>query len=298
MKRILCFNPDQNFTPAIASLPEEGPVRTIPLEILTYILFLTNDSERNLLVSHYWKDLTFTTAKNANSLVLKQSIQWITEKLNPDAYSKCIADLAELQKVHQSLSDDIPIFAEIRQLFLISKSLIIGLLRKLPEEERDQLQIKIGDQLPDSMKDLIEISKLDLESVDNVDLDTYSMLLKSYQTLSIEDRGDAVLHAAEINSTEYVEILLANGPISEEDRGAAVCEVVARYGNLELVELLLANGPISEDDRGMALQRASRNNDLELITLLLANGPVPQAYLRFTAIRLIAVINLAHYRVH
>ncbi|MFI5344474.1 MAG: ankyrin repeat domain-containing protein, partial [Chlamydiales bacterium] len=258
------------------SLPE-GPIRTISPEILESILFLTNHSESTRFVSHIWNDLTFTAAKNSKNQELKQTIPLIIEKLNPGTHAECIADLAELQEAHRSLSDYVTTFAEVQRLFLIEKGLVIGILRKLPVEERDQLQEALDEELPDSMKDLFEISKLNLRTVKNINLDTFFTLLQSYQPLSKKDRGEAVVQAAEINNLDFVKLLLANGPISKLFRGAAV-DAAAKSNNIELVKLLLANGAISEIHREYAVLKAAKNNNLELFKLLLADGPISEWY--------------------
>jgi hypothetical protein len=270
---------NQIFEPQTAQpiLLQEGPIRIIPTEIVGSILFLANHSESTRLVSRVWKALTLTADKKANGHELEQTFRLITEKLNPDTYAKCIADLAELQGTHQSLSGYVATFAEVRGLFLIDKGFGIGILRKLPSEERDQLQIAIGDQLPDSMKDVFKISKLHPQTVKNVVLDTFFTLLQSYQPLSGYQRGWAVSTAAENNNIEFVKLLLADGPISENLLGRAVM-IAAKNNNLKLARLLLANGPIHDQDRAAAVENATVNNNPELVELLLANEPISEYY--------------------
>ncbi|MFI5344475.1 MAG: hypothetical protein ACHQUC_09670 [Chlamydiales bacterium] len=308
MIRVLITHAKQTFEPQTTSL-SEGPIKTIPTEILQSILFLTNHSESTRLVSRNWNVLTFTPAKNSNIHELNQTISLITEKLNPDTHAECIAALAAVQDAHESCY--VNTFAEVRRLFLINKGLVIGILRKLPEEERDQLQIAIGEELPDSMKDLFEISKLDLTddlaAVENLDLDTFFTLLQSCQPLSMDDREKAFFLAVYLDDIEFVKLVLADGPISEYHRALAVCEatennnpdlvrlllskscqplsiddrekaffLAVHLDDIEFVKLVLADGPISEDHRGFAVYEATENNNPDLVRLLLSNGPISE----------------------
>jgi hypothetical protein len=254
---------DHCFEPKTTQLQgEEGPITIIPFDTLKHILIITNhffthQSESFLLVCRDWQVLTFTTAKEFSKYALYQTISLISEKLNPNEHAKCITELAEIQDAYQSLT--VTTCAQVQRLFLINKGFIIGALRNVPEEERDQFQIALGDELPDSMKDIFEISKLNLRMLITVDLDKFFTLLQSYQPLAIEDRG-AVVHG------------------------------LARENTLEILKVLLANGPISEDNRGLAVQLAATDNDIELVRLLLANGKIPDLWLDA------AILNAAIYQ--
>jgi hypothetical protein len=193
----------------------EGPLRIIPSEIVKYILFLTNQRENTQLVSRAWKDLAFEAIKQPTKQELKQTIRLITEQLDPGRHAQCIADLAEIQAGRQPSSNYLATYVAVGQLFLVVKGLVIGAIRKLPVKEKDQLQLAIGDQLPESMKDLFKISKLNFIpsitdfftsskqdifeisrlTTENVDLDTFFTLLQSCHPLSIDMRS-YVVHAA------------------------------------------------------------------------------------------------------
>jgi hypothetical protein len=252
-------NTNKIFETGTTSLPE-GPIRTISPKILASIPIFTDESE----VSRIRNDFAFSAEKSKKQ-ALEKTIALITEKLDQNTHTQCIADLAELQDVYESRFSEAASFIEIQQLFLAVKGVGIGILRKLPEEERDELQVAIDDQLPGSMKDLFEIADLDLESVGNVDLDTFFILLQSCQPLSIDNREEAVFRATSLGNSEFVELLLADGPISEEERGLIVCKAV-KNNNPEIVKLLLAHGPITDDYREVALKRAA--GDIELVNLL------------------------------
>ncbi len=267
-----------SFEPQIAplsSLPE-GPITTISPKILESILIFTNESKNTLLVSHMWNVLTFAGLINWNKQKIQQIIRLVSIQL-PNTHAKCIRELEQLQDAHQSLSGHVTTFAEVRRLFLIVKGSLIGIIRKLPEETRDQLQTAIGEELPDSMKDLFRISKLDLMTVKNVDLDTFFTLLQSCQPLSIEDRHQAIARAAELDNIEFAKLILANTPIHDRCIEWAVLQATLN-DNLEFVRLLLANGSISQKYRGLTTVEAAGNNNLELVKLLLANGPISQEH--------------------
>ena len=233
---------------------QEGPIKKIPADIVGSILYFANESESTRLVSQDWNERTFAVVTYKNQ-ELERTISVIIEKLNPDTQAQCIAELGELQDAHQFKSKFVVSFPEARQVFLTNKGSLVGILRKLSEEERDQLQNAIGDELPDSLKDVFEISKLhfmSFENVNNVNVDTFFTLLQSYQPISMDDRGTAV---ANLNNIEFVRLLLANGSISTESRGVAVSRSVFE-NNLELVRLLLANGSISTEYRGYVVNSA------------------------------------------
>jgi hypothetical protein len=268
----------------IASLPlpldlvPEGPIRTFPSEIIERILFFSNHSESTRLVCRAWTVLTFKATINFNNHELKQTFSLITEKLNLDTHAKYKTDLTELQHAHQPNSNHVTTFAEVRRLFMIVKGSVIGILRKLPEGERDQLQKILDDQFPNSMRDLFKLSEFklphpSLERFNHIKLDTLFTLLHSYLPLSIDDQEPTFEVAAGNNPPEFVRLLLANGPISEHIRGLVV-ESAAKNNNLELVRLLLADGPILKWRRGWTVEIAAENNNLELAKLLLANGPI------------------------
>lgn len=305
----------------LALLPE-GPFGTIPLEIVESILFFTNNGESTRLVSWIWKDRTFPAAKNSNIHELQQTILLIAENLNPDKHAQWITDLAEIQDTHQSHSNDAATFAKVKQLFLINKGLVIGILRKLSVEDRNQLQRKIGHQLPDSMKDIFKISTLDIKAakdIQNLNLDTFFTLLQSCQPLSVEDR-EAAFFAASYN-VGFVKLLLTDGPLSEKVRkylgfpndpafiksvlannsnseeflGEAACRVTDAFSSCydveKRVKLLLGIGSISEKMRRKAAIQAFYNNrGLEVVRLLLANGPTSKEH-QEKALWMVADIN-------
>ncbi len=310
-------------TPESTQLHQKEPaIPGFPNEISRYILFLTNDSQKTTVVSHDWNVLTFPVAKESNKYDLERTILLITKALDPVLchdpvkLAECIADLKEIQDAHQSLTNSVTTCGQIKRLFLISKGLVIGMLRNLTREEKDLLETAIAKDLPDSMKDIFEISGLALWRVyarlyssheNPVNSDTFFTLLQSCNPLSIKDRGEALFFAIQANNMEFAQMLLANGPISEEagkkavvclynwyipncvelilailangltllGRGVALC-IAARNNNSELAKLILADGPIGEIERGLAVKEAHHINNLELIKLFLANGPIPE----------------------
>jgi hypothetical protein len=267
---------------SLLDLIPEGPITTISPETLESILFFTNQSRFTRLVSRKWNDLTFAGIENFKKREIKQTIRLIIDKLNLDTHAQFITDLAEIQDAHHSLTKFLVTPSQIQRLFLISKGVVIGILRKLPEEKSDQLQIALSEELPDSMKDLFVISKLNLKRIKDIEQDTYFTLFQSCRPLSITDRGKAFSVAIRIKNIIFVKLLLADGPISVHVRGWAVCKA-AKKDNLELAKLLLTNGPILIDDRGWAVYKAAKNNNQKLVELLLANGPIPQFHLLWAA---------------
>jgi hypothetical protein len=292
------------------TLLPEGPIKTINPEILEYILFLTNQSENTRWVCHEWKDLTITAVKYTKKPELTQTIQLIIEKLNPYKHALCITNLDALQTMQQSFSDYLVTLEKVRHYFLVGKGLVICILRSLPEEERNQLQNVIGAQLPDSTKNVFEISTLNIRTVENVDLDTFFTLLQSAQPLSMKDREEAALHAAFISNLQYLKALLTNGPISDTCRAKIIWGAI-RKNDLELIEWVLANGSISrrhlgravwiatennyligvkwllayglisEFYRGLAVVEAARNNHIEIVKILLTDGPISEEDQKF-----------------
>lgn len=249
----------------------EAPITTILPDLLELILIFTNESENTRLVSRHWNVLTFTAFIKIKTQELKQTIQLITEQLDPGA--QCTADLVKFQNTHHFFHEGT--FAKVRNLFLTDKGSVIGIFRKLPMQERDQLQITIGNQLPDSMKNFFEISRVSLWYVPNVDRDTLFTLLQSYQPLSKEARHLAILDAARNNNTEFIKLLLADGSMTYADREVLLMQA-DRLNNLEVFKLLLAIRPISERTRELSFVEAARLNNLEVVKLLLANGPISE----------------------
>lgn len=249
----------------------EAPITTILPDILEIILNFTNQSENTRLVSRQWNVLTLTAFIKFKPQELKQTIRLITEQLDPSA--QFAADLVNFQNTHHFFHEGT--FAKVRKLFLADKGLVIGMFRKLPGKERGQLQITIGNQLPDSMKNLFKISWFSCFHAPNVDRDTLFTLLQSYQPLSMEHRQLAILGATRDNNIEFVKLLLADGPITNENREVLLMQA-NRPNNLEVFKLLLAIGPISEMTREVRFVEAARHNNLEAVKLLLANGPISE----------------------
>jgi hypothetical protein len=282
---------NQTFAPQTTQLTSllESPFKTIPHDVVKFILFLTNRSENTRLVSRIWNALTLEATKHPTKQELKQTIRLINEKLNPKKHAKCIAGLAEIQAARQPPSDYLTTYVAVGQLFLIVKGWVIGEIRKLPLKERDRLQLALGDQLPDSMKDLFATCKLGLIpsitdfyassepelAPESVDLDTFFTLLQSYQPLTLFMRTQAVLAAVKRNNIGCVKLLLVSGLISDDGRGTAVVFAVCRK-NIECVNLLLANGQISEENRGRSVWRAAETNNIECAEVLLDNGPISE----------------------
>jgi hypothetical protein len=252
---------------------QEGPIKTIPADIVGSILYFANNSESTRLVNQDWNERTFAVVAYKNQ-ELERTIPLIIKKLDPATQAQCIAELTDLQRALSPLVFNQLTFREARFSFLDNKAELVIILRKLPENERDQLQNAIGEELPNSLKDVFEISTLNIRTVGNINVDTFFTLLQSYQPLSRDDRGWAVANAANFDNMEFVKLLLASGPISMEDRGWAI-QIAAYRNNLELVKLLLANGPILERSRGFIVLRAVSDNNLELVKVLLAGGPIP-----------------------
>jgi hypothetical protein len=138
------------------SVPE-GPITTITNEILEYILFLTNQSETTEWVSREWKHLTLTAVKYSKKPELTQTIQLIIENLNPYKHVQNVINFVILQSVQQSFSDSVATLEQVHHYFLGGKSLVVCMLRKLPEKERNQLQNTIESQIPNSMKEQLLI---------------------------------------------------------------------------------------------------------------------------------------------
>jgi hypothetical protein len=278
-------NTNQAPGPQSTLLVQEGPITALPSEIVGCILFYTNDSGSARLVNRDWNIINFTTVKNSQKNDLKQTILLLTETLSPDTHAECIVALAEIQEAHHTLSGHATTCSEARRLFLITKGLLVGILRKLPEEERNQLQKALGEELPDSMKDLFKICTLHLipsitdfsngSATEDVNLDTFFVLLQSYPDLTMFMRARAVSAAANRNNIGCLKLLLASGPITDDTRGNAVFTTVQR-NNIEGVKLLLANGPISEVYRGRSVWHATEINNIELAQLLLDNGPISE----------------------
>jgi hypothetical protein len=248
-------------------LTPEGPITTISSEIAVSILCLTNQCENTKQVSREWKNLTFTATINLKKHELKQAISLLTEQLYPGI--QCIEDLAELQTAHQFLSGYVITFGEIQRLFLIAKGLSIGFLRKLPEEEKNQLQT-LTPQLPNSMKDIF-----DLTTDENTNLETYFTLLQSRLCLSLHDQGKAVFSAIQKYGINFCKLQMATDPMLEEDRGSAVVEAI-ESNDQELALVLLATGPISEEALGSAAMTAAQNDNAEIIEALLATGLISE----------------------
>ena len=260
----------------------EGPIKSISFEILEYILFLTNQSEITQWVSHAWRDLTFSSVKYSRKTELIQTIQLIIERLNPYTHALSITNLTILKNV-KSFSEYVVTFEKVNECFLVGKGLIVCILRNLPENERIQLQKALDRDLPNSMKNVFEISTLNIRTVESVDLDTFCTLLQSDQPLSRHDREEAAIHAAFINNLEYLKLLLANGPISERCRAKIVCFGV-ESNNLKLIKWVLVNGSISEKHLGQAVWVAAENNNPILVKWLLAYGPISSFYRGLAAV--------------
>lgn len=254
--------------------PQDGPFQYLPADLVRQILYLSNNDGSAGLVSKNWNNLTFAVVKERNQ-ELKNAIPRIIEKLSPDTQAECIAELAQLQEAYPVNAHFVVSFPEARKVFLAGKGALVGIIRKRSEEERDQLQVTISKELPDSLKDVFEISKLNLNTFENVDLDTFLTLLQSFPPLSMNDRGPVVYRAVCLNNIEFVMLLLANGPIAPSYRRWAVYDA-ARNNNLELVKLLMNHGPMFKNHQGLAVYDAARSGNLELVKLLLAYGSISE----------------------
>jgi hypothetical protein len=99
--------------------------------------------------------------------------------------------------------------------------------------------------------------------------------------ISEELRGDTVINAAKSGHLEIIQALLANGAISEHDRGVAVRAAADQGGHLACItaiKALLAHGAISEADIGEAVAAAALGGHLDCITALLANRAISEHY--------------------
>lgn len=261
---------------------QEDPIKTIPPEILEHILFLIDENENTRFVSRDWQSLSLSLFKKSKSQEVENNIRLLTEQFNPTQRDNIISYFQKLLEIFQLRSENFGTYAKVQRIFLIFKGEILYRLRY-------QTQIPSG--LPNSLKNVFEIAKLNINSAMNVDLETFFTLLQSYPPLSQSNRGSAVIHATDINKIEFIKLLLADGPISEDKRKEAV-EHALREHKVEIANLLQADKPILEkeqgysgwDDIGFFMKVARKNsfgkllidNYLNLIKSL-AKGPISES---------------------
>jgi hypothetical protein len=94
-----------------------------------------------------------------------------------------------------------------------------------------------------------------------------NILLKDAIQISKEDRGMAIMNAADQNNLNTVKLLLSSGEISEEDRGFAVMNAAFR-GHFNIVQHLLITGKIPEKEKLLAIRNAIHNKHFDIADLL------------------------------
>ena len=87
------------------------------------------------------------------------------------------------------------------------------------------------------------------------------------------DRGTALIEAAECGSIDIVHLLMANGPIHAGLIETAFLRA-AEGDDIEIVQLLLDTGSISTFERGRAILDAARRSSCEIVSLILEKGPI------------------------
>lgn len=93
-------------------------------------------------------------------------------------------------------------------------------------------------------------------------------------SMTQEERGEAVVNAADAGNLVTLQALLSTGAISERARGEAVKQA-ALNNRLDIIQALLLNGSILEEERGSAVIFASTEGNLDIIHVLLASGSIP-----------------------
>jgi hypothetical protein len=79
-------------------------------------------------------------------------------------------------------------------------------------------------------------------------------------------RAYAIMNAIGSGSLDMIRALLANGPISEVERGRAI-KMAVREGALDTVRALLESGPISESDQREIIQIATERGHRQILNL-------------------------------
>gem|GEM_PF-4072534 len=139
------------------------------------------------------------------------------------------------------------------------------------DEAIKQLQSKFYEDIKDDKVSFDSIS----ESYDLLKIEFVVQALEHFIASGldpIKTRSWTVQIAAQFGHLEIVQLLLANGRISEEHRGLAL-HYAAASGRLDIVQALLANGAqISEQHRSLAVQSAAASDHLKIVKFFLANG--------------------------
>ncbi len=108
------------------------------------------------------------------------------------------------------------------------------------------------------------------ELIEGGGLDPVNEMLAT-KSVTEDQRGELVAHAAVHDKLSIVQALLDNGSITQAARGDAVCRGSTNW-NMDLLNTLLANGPIPTDKREQTLLLAASMDKPEFVGRLLVCG--------------------------
>ena len=282
-------------------------INDLPFELLKCILFMTGEESNTGLVNRLWNVQTLAFYVEPHRGELLEFLKLLVKNLekHPEYVEKFKTISNELLNLPFLVTP-----AQAKRFFLTRQGSIVGVLKKLPREERNSVLKTIGHQIPDSMCNLFRLTNLTLtDAVNTGDFDTFYIVFRSLPKFELPDFGaivvklmaekgyhqmlqtflanvvgngdidEAVLSAVKHNHRECFELLLHYGSISISYRGEAV-RYAARNNNLLILCRLLDSGPIEGNCRGVAVVEAIKNYNfnidhlLDIVHLLLGNGPV------------------------
>ena len=96
-------------------------------------------------------------------------------------------------------------------------------------------------------------------------------------TISNDDRGLAVSSAASVGRADLVRLLLSSGPITDRCRNLTALKE-AKRGNIEVMQALLSSGELTLFYRGFCVETAAEYGHLEIVRVLLASGSISDVY--------------------
>jgi len=105
--------------------------------------------------------------------------------------------------------------------------------------------------------------------------------------LTESERGQALKQVALGQYKKSINLLLKNGPISEEDLISAIKKAVPEIG-LHILQKMFPNGPESEEMRGLAVIKAAGAQKGGLVQSMLQQGPISNDHRKTALIEAVA----------
>jgi hypothetical protein len=117
------------------------------------------------------------------------------------------------------------------------------------------------------------VCRIEVSSVNGVSLAPQMDFMSWSNAIHRAIRGDNINKAIALIGVNSV----LSGP---EDRRAYAITTAITSGSLDMIQALLANGPISDVERGRAIKVAAREGSFDTVRVLVDSGPISESDLR------------------